>query len=261
MGAGPPGPELDQMISDLRRLRLDAGSPTIEGIARRSGLSKSTVADAFKGTRIPSERTLHSIVSTLGGNGQEWLSRRSALIEPKTDTYQPPESIDDRSSSAQWRRSFVLKAAVPLLSLAMLAGVMLGRYLVPMQEYSAERGQVEPETGGNIFDTSCVDDGVVIASETRKRETQFQVLLSYRCDAVWARVLRYDGKSYGNEITVEIYPKGQPESDTAQDITARDSGTAITTMIVQDSVTDEFCAMASMTLGAERIDLGDPICV
>lgn len=67
------------LVSDLRRLRLERGALTYEAIARSAGLSRSIVAEAFGGTRLPSERTLFGVVTALGADPSPWLVRRAEL--------------------------------------------------------------------------------------------------------------------------------------------------------------------------------------
>lgn len=69
-----------ELASELRRLRLERGAPTYENLARKANVSRSTVADAFSGTKIPSERTLFGIVSALGDAPEPWLVRRAELV-------------------------------------------------------------------------------------------------------------------------------------------------------------------------------------
>ncbi|MGO1315999.1 MAG: hypothetical protein ACTMIR_03035 [Cellulomonadaceae bacterium] len=278
--------DVQQFARDLRQLRFDNGTPTYESLARATGLSRSIIATAFGGRRLPSERTVHGIVAALDGDPTAWLERRvrvEAATRQGPDGHEAPADLADRDATASAAiavdadsesaddaditRTVPLRTAILVGASAAVAALVLGTMLgtslrpEPAVAESSGRGSVAPATGENIFDTRCVDDGIVIASETRELETQFQVLLSYECNAVWSRVLRYDGAAYSNEISVRIYPKGDPDSPDAQTAVVQDAATAITTMIVQESVTDEFCATAWLTVEDGTVDLGDPICV
>ncbi|PWD50488.1 hypothetical protein C8046_07305 [Serinibacter arcticus] len=82
------------LAGDLRRLRLEGGALTYEAIARSAGLSRSIVAEAFGGTRLPSERTLYGVVTALGADPDPWLARRATLASgvPRAETRAVPES-------------------------------------------------------------------------------------------------------------------------------------------------------------------------
>lgn len=88
-----------ELASELRRLRLERGAPTYENLARRANVSRSTVADAFSGTKNPSERTLFGIVSALGDAPEPWLVRRAEIVAGGQD--QGADATGDQEPDAQ----------------------------------------------------------------------------------------------------------------------------------------------------------------
>lgn len=74
---------------DLRTLRHDAGNPTLSRIEREAHVSKSIVSEALAGKRLPSERTVRSVVGLLGGDVPSWVARRNALAAVPVATGAP----------------------------------------------------------------------------------------------------------------------------------------------------------------------------
>lgn len=296
-----------ELAAELRRLRLARGGPTYEALARSTGLSRSTIADAFSGNRVPSERTLFAVVKALDEDPEEWMASREEIvsgregdeadepspdavaedtldtqpspngtISPETDEAEPPSVDDEADDSApaeatedaastppKPRRTVSMALLVPLLIVAVGLGAIGGRMWWPPADDGKLPGALTaPATGGNIFDTRCVDDGIVIASEDRDFDTQFAVSLSYVCNSVWARVYRYDGNTYGNGIRIVLSPKREGvDPGPAQEVREMDAQGVVTPMIVQNSAADRFCAEAWVTNDGEEYSLGDPICV
>ncbi|WP_313555731.1 helix-turn-helix domain-containing protein [Miniimonas arenae] len=317
----------------LRTLRLEQDSPTYDALARSTGLSRSTVADAFGGVRLPSERTVHGLASALGARPEEWVARRAAIVAAAREEVSSPasqataEELDaalapeaetgeavgspvshsdaplaegitpsdadatqaageattqppvfdprpaPRLHSARRRRSVSVGLLVPLLVGAAALGALGTRLWWPSVEVAppaagtgagdgSTTDAVAPGTGQDIFDTGCVKDGIIITSDEREFATQFSVHLSYECNAVWARVYRYDGAELGNQIKVVISPRNDSSAGPAQEIVVKDANVAVTPMIVQNATEDQFCAEAWVTNGSDEwISLGDPICV
>lgn len=284
------------LAQSLRQLRLERGAPTYERLARSAHLSRSTVVDALAGSRPPSDRTLYAIVSALGEDPGPWLARRAELLrvgeseaaEPSSGAEASPDAGDapaggDAPSElaspipedpegelaepidpiARPQRAVGVGMAAGIAAAALVVGAVGGGAAVrqwwPGAGASAE---AEPATGDDIFSTGCVHDGIVISTDQREFDAQFSVHLSYECDAVWARVYRYDGNAFGNKIKVVLSPKSPQSPGPAQEVEVEDSSVAITPMIVQNAVTDEFCAEAWVTNGSEEwVSLGDPMCV
>jgi hypothetical protein len=82
--AGP----LQSLAYDLRKLRVENGSPTYRVLARRTGYSASTLSEAAGGTRKPTLDVLLAYVGALNGDPDEWRARWSAL--ESSSTSEPP---------------------------------------------------------------------------------------------------------------------------------------------------------------------------
>lgn len=297
-----------ELAADLRRLRLAHGGPTYEALARATGLSRSTIADAFSGNRVPSERTLFAVVSALGEDPEEWIASRAAIVhargtedaeelqedvagdaldsrpaasraaEPShTLQAEPADSEDDqevggeralpgpsRSGKRAARRTISVAVLIPLLLVALAAGAVAGHLWWPASagQDGVDGAQTRPVTGEDVVDTRCADDGIVIASANRGFETQVSINMSNACNAVWARVYRYDGNAHGNEIRIELSPRREGvDPGPAQEASEMDARGAVTPMIVRNSDADRFCAQAWVTNDGMEFSLGDPICV
>ncbi|WP_405087262.1 helix-turn-helix domain-containing protein [Microbispora sp. NBC_01389] len=61
----------------LRRLRADAGDPSLRQLSARTFYSPAALSEAFSGRSIPSEKLLEVLVRACGGDPQEWALRRS----------------------------------------------------------------------------------------------------------------------------------------------------------------------------------------
>ncbi|MGW2641219.1 nSTAND1 domain-containing NTPase [Streptomyces sp. NPDC001348] len=84
--AGP----VQQFAADLRKLRVDAGSPTYRVMAQRSGHGASTLSQAAAGERLPTLPVALAYVRACGGDPEEWDSRWRAAAaevaaEPRTE--------------------------------------------------------------------------------------------------------------------------------------------------------------------------------
>lgn len=91
--------ELDSVelfARDLRALRHTNRDLTLVSFEARTGISKSTFSAAFRGHRLPSEKTVRAIVSTLGCDPTPWLDRRAKLAATvgveNTEVAEPSES-------------------------------------------------------------------------------------------------------------------------------------------------------------------------
>ncbi len=80
----------------LRALRDSAGfdAPTIDNIAAKAGIPRSTLFAAMRGTRIPTVPVLAALVRAWNGNEKEWLKLRS-------QTEQELEQLRRRRSDAE----------------------------------------------------------------------------------------------------------------------------------------------------------------
>ncbi|MFG1805579.1 hypothetical protein [Streptomyces sp. NPDC049040] len=82
----PAGGALRRLAYELRKLRVEAGSPTYREMARRSGCGASTLSQAAAGERFPSLPTLRAYVGACGGDIEDWERRwYEAAGQPEPD--------------------------------------------------------------------------------------------------------------------------------------------------------------------------------
>ena len=70
-----------RFAADLRRLRLEAGNPTLSRLQDETGISRTVLSEAFAGRQLPSARTIDGIVRACDADAGAWLDRRDALAE------------------------------------------------------------------------------------------------------------------------------------------------------------------------------------
>jgi helix-turn-helix protein len=75
----PAAGVLARFSTDLRELRVRAGSPTYRELALRAFYSASTLSQAASGTVVPSHAVTLAFVSVCGGDVAEWDRRWQAL--------------------------------------------------------------------------------------------------------------------------------------------------------------------------------------
>lgn len=79
---------------ELRKLRLTAGDPTYQELARRTRFSVTAIADAARGDRMPSLAVALAFVEACAGERFEWERRwqsaTAAIAERNGDTARPP---------------------------------------------------------------------------------------------------------------------------------------------------------------------------
>jgi DNA-binding phage protein len=255
----PRAPEEDsaeQVARDLRELRRADGDPTLAALDRRCGVSKSVLSDAFSGRTLPTERTVERVVRALGGDVDAWLDRRR-LLDPGARAGRRPAP----DTPATVRRRTAVGWAVG----AAVAGSALTLAVTWTAWAPAGASTAGPEhvvqSGTDPAETPCVDDAAVVASETRQRDTQLQIVYSEACEAAWARITRYDGASAGNTVSASIFRQIAPDATDRQDTTEPDAQSAYTTLIVRSTPQTRLCAVGSISVAGEEIDLGAPVCV
>ena len=247
---------VERFASDLRELRRLAGNPTLAALDRTSGISKSVLSDAFNGKGLPTERTTEGLARALGADAVAWLERRR-LLDPSVRAERSAQPT--HPASVRRRTAVALAVGCALLaSAATLAGAWAAWHPATT---SAEGPLHVVENGTDPASTPCVDDATVVASETRERDTQLQIVYSEACHAAWARITRYDDASAGNTVSASIYRQIAPEATDRQDTTEPDAQSAYTTLIVRETPQTRLCATGSITLSGEQIDLGSPLCV
>ncbi|MEU6012161.1 hypothetical protein [Streptomyces sp. NPDC047453] len=84
--AGP----VARLAFDLRKLRVEAGSPTYRVMAQRTGQGASTLSQAAAGERLPTLPVVLAYVEACGGDAEEWEERwrqaaAEAAAEPRAE--------------------------------------------------------------------------------------------------------------------------------------------------------------------------------
>ncbi|HEY2225627.1 helix-turn-helix transcriptional regulator [Actinomycetospora sp.] len=75
----PDGGPLVEFARDLRGLRTHAGTPKFATMARRTGRSKTALADASAGQHLPRWETVEDFVRACGADSADWYDRWLAL--------------------------------------------------------------------------------------------------------------------------------------------------------------------------------------
>jgi hypothetical protein len=99
-----PTPELGDFATELRRLRQKAGDPSTRTIEAAVHFSRTTVAEATRGLRLPSLPVTLALVAYFGGDAAEWEERWHRVreaVDRQPDPYSgvlsafPPEPVRD----------------------------------------------------------------------------------------------------------------------------------------------------------------------
>ncbi|WP_168209162.1 DUF2690 domain-containing protein [Agromyces intestinalis] len=105
MADATPNDDIAALASDLRALRLAAGSPTLGKLQHDTGISKTVLSDAFAGRQLPSARTVDRVVRACGEDPARWVRRRDAIATGSAATLATATSgrvtSDAQASSAQ----------------------------------------------------------------------------------------------------------------------------------------------------------------
>ena len=246
-----------KLAADLRRLKLDAGGPTLSKLQNETGVSRSVISEALAGKQLPSERTVASLVQALGQDPTPWLARREDLARierptPNTDEPGRAMGMSVRTGALIGIASFLGGA----LATAAAAFAVLP-LLTPSPSAAEASQQIVVETGEDPALTACVDDARVATGDTRADNSLLEIVWSDKCQAGWGRITRYDGLYQGNTVTIAIYP----QTADRQEATEHDVQGAYTTLVVRPSRDTLLCAEGSFTVDGKRIDLGDPLCI
>jgi len=290
----PDTDSISEFAADLRALRLDSESPTLNKLRHDTDISRSVLSDAFAGKKLPSARTVDRIVRALGGDATGWIRRRDALaattLEPGDDasteglvsdgsesTHGTRQQDARPSKSSISRRSVAWIAASAFAVGILLAGGiswLVSSSVVEQAKVAAAdavrkelkdssmnpRAQINVRNGIDPAMTECVNDAKVATSSPRTNNTLLEIIWSNKCYAGWARITRYDEKITGNSMTVAIYPETAAQGPDRQTATEPNAQSAYTTLVVRPTPQTRLCAVGSITLNGENIDLGEPLC-
>ena len=266
---------LPSFTADLRALYARAKSPTQDTLSRQTGLSRTTISEALNGRRLGSPRTIGLIVEALGEDPSAWIDRHNALSGASGKTAStgaeaaPAEEVSAPSPRRRWPRRVGVAAMVLLVGIVIGgAGGFYGGRAYQIAQTSGteateaideEQVQITVENGLDPAQTACVNDAEVVASSNRTHDTLLEIIWSNKCRAGWARATRYDGKESGNSIAVTVFPQSNPDSETRASDELMNVQSIYTNVLVRPG-DDLICATGSITLGDERISLGDPLC-
>lgn len=254
-----------QFAADLRKLRLDADSPTLERLQRETGISRTVLSDAFTGRQLPSTRTVDRVVRACGGTPDEWIARRDRLAGLRDE----PEAAADPDP----RRSLGLRTAGWMIAAGFVGGIavsaLVAALMVPPLVASAQAAatptpgapKITVHTGDDPANTDCTKDSRVATGDTRADNSLLEIVWSDACQAGWGRITRYDGLYAGNTVTIAIYPQTAPDGPDRQEATEHEVQGAYTFLVVRPSPETLLCAEGSYTVDGKRIDLGDPLCI
>ncbi len=273
--AEPEPDSIARFASDLRMLRVAAGSPTLAHLQHETGISRTVISDALAGKHLPSARTVAGIVRACGADPVEWLRRRDRLVPKLTvedetaDAPMEAAATGPRMRSRSWGVAILIAVAAFAIGAAggtMVTSSLMGAKVDDLRAQLKAAGPVNPKaqivvrTGVDPAMTPCVNDAKVAASEDRIDNTRLQIVWSNKCYAGWARIARYDGKETGNEVKVSIYPETAPHGPDRQDATEPGVQGAYTMLVVRPSPQTRLCAVGSITVDGKEISLGDPLC-
>lgn len=256
--------EIAEFAAELRRLRLEAGSPTLANLRHRTGISRTVISDALSGRSLPSERTVDALVRAFDEDPAPALQRRADLARRSSA---PAVAAPTATSTASTTRphGFSRRGAVLLSLGTFLAGslVTLGGVAAVTAVTTPPPGapQIAVDSGVDPATTACVEDAAVATGDTRADNSLLEIVWSDKCQAGWGRITRYDGKAMGNTVSIAIYPKTAADGPLRQEATEHDVQGAYTTLVVRPSPDTLLCAEGSFTVDGTRIDLGDPLCI
>jgi transcriptional regulator with XRE-family HTH domain len=168
----PADGPLQAMAYELRKLRVEAGSPTYRSLARRTGYSPSTLSEAANGKRKPTLDVLLAYIGALGGDQQEWRRRWDTLDSLSEDVaadspaagLAPPDAViavaaplDPPAAATgpgfSWRssRTVTMAGLVLVVALAVFAGATK---LIRHSEPAAAGPAAGPATPGGCPPTA-----------------------------------------------------------------------------------------------------------
>jgi hypothetical protein len=260
-----PADSVAQFAADLRRLKLDAGGPTLARLQSETRISRTVISEAFAGRQLPSERTVAALVRVLGEEPTEWLARRERLSRLKLEPEASEAGAEKSSSRHVSRRGAFLLGAVSFATGALLTGLIAVPVALTItggqHAAAADVPQILVQTGEDPALTECVDDARVATGDTRADNSLLEIVWSDKCQAGWGRITRYDGLYQGNTVTIAIYPQTAPDGPDRQEATEHDVQGAYTTLVVRPSSDTLLCAEGSFTVAGKRVDLGEPLCI
>jgi transcriptional regulator with XRE-family HTH domain len=208
-----PGDPVAEFAARLRDLRAQAGSPPFRQLAKVTHYSSSTLAEATRGKRLPSEAVLRAFVTGCGAQPDEWLARlrRAAAASTAAQaTVNHPEPARTAMLNGRLRYTVNAAAALALLVTGGMLGAMIQHGQKPdltrtprsaLAEKRATDG-ADPIVAGCVKDARLVDKSPVLLHG--HQIGALEMIYSARCAAAWARIYLYPGQpSMLGQVTIK----------------------------------------------------------
>lgn len=158
---------------ELRLLRERAGNPKFLAMARATGRSRTSLAEAAGGDHLPTWETVEAFVRACGGDPREWLPRwekardevrapagpphRAPLIQQAAEASAPASAVSEKRRHP--RRAILVGAAGLLLASAVVAYV--GHQRRPIEHAATKTGPI----------AIVVQNKVALGSDTLAEDT------------------------------------------------------------------------------------------
>lgn len=253
MGKEAVGPGYAQEVADfareLTRLRHKKNL-TIEALANRSGVSRTSVTTALGGKELPSARNVIAIASACEVDETPLVARRDQIARMNDAPAHQPKK-PRRGLVPWWWIPIATGGGAIIASAAVLAFVQATG--------APDSPETTVTTGQDPAFTECLDDAAVVADQTTDELYLLEIIYSDSCHAGWARLTRYDDAAAGNTITVRIYPRESPDGPDVQTATEHDVENAYTTLLVRPTPETLLCAEGSASVAGQQI-VTPPLC-
>lgn len=227
----PESGPVQHFAYDLRRLRLDAGSPSYRELARDTHYSASALSRAASGRELPSLAVTMAYVGACGGKTAQWQARWQSLACELQPAAAPPGTEADPGrpgpTRPQFRRTAIAGGGLAVVAALAVSGWMMAATLTaagkPPATAAAERPG--PHDGADPKDAGCTATAVtMVAAQIRAAQPvtaagrtfgpgtvlgTVELRYSARCQAAWARVTpvtAFDHPLSGQEIVGALRP-------------------------------------------------------
>jgi hypothetical protein len=117
---------VQEFAADLRKLWEETGSPPFLQMARKTGKSRTAMAEAVGGDHLPSWETLAAFVTACGGKPNEWRSKWEQVRDARALTGSreaQPEQASDVAASQH--RVFRAKWLIPYAGTVLITAVIV----------------------------------------------------------------------------------------------------------------------------------------
>ncbi|WP_309131202.1 DUF2690 domain-containing protein [Brevibacterium sp.] len=276
----------------LREMRLQSGNPTLDSMAKRTGLSRTLLSDTFNGKQPPSDNTLYRLAQVFETELSELQALRDRTRTENVDRTEPksPEesepgagqaaaphapstvTLEATSPSAasgggrsKWHATSVTLGSLVLCSVLAgilgICGAVATTMVVQRWAGSADPAE-EPATGVDPMESACRDDAVNAVVEKRM-DGRFVVEMIYSssCSAVWGKVTRYDAGAGGNFVQMRIFRAEDPQGADVQERRWDNAQSVHTPMIVTTEANAEICGIAAVQVDGDTLELGPQVCI